>query len=183
VEEYFDESCFQLFRSDDEQDLARAIRELRANPARGDRLVQRAITVSESYRWPRQRARYHAIVEQLIASGSRVRPNGRRSERGPHPPPLSQDWERGACRGTHSPSLILGEAPPVLGVGAEGDSIAEIRQVSLTGELALPPAVSARCSPQAQALDSILIPLLGWWNMARGALARRIAGEPRWRYR
>jgi glycosyltransferase involved in cell wall biosynthesis len=66
VEEYFDDTCFQMFRSDDEHDLARAIRELHADPARGERLVQRAVQVSEAYRWPSQRERYRAIVERLI---------------------------------------------------------------------------------------------------------------------
>jgi len=67
VEAYFDESCFQMFNPGDADDLARAIRELYAEPALRDRLVSRAADVNEPYRWPYQRQRYQEIVRALIA--------------------------------------------------------------------------------------------------------------------
>ena len=73
VEAYFDESCFQLFESRNEHDLASAIRELHADPALGPRLAARATQVSEPYRWAHQRARYVAIVERLIARSANER--------------------------------------------------------------------------------------------------------------
>ena len=65
VEAYFDESCFQLFDSEDDRDLARAIRELHAEPGLRERLVSRAAEVNEPYRWPRQRELYRHVVERL----------------------------------------------------------------------------------------------------------------------
>jgi glycosyltransferase involved in cell wall biosynthesis len=58
VEAYFPESCFALFESGDERDLARAIRSLYDDPALRERLVARAAEVSEPYRWVRQRELY-----------------------------------------------------------------------------------------------------------------------------
>ena len=68
VEDSFDESCFQLFTAGDAHDLARAIRELHAAPALGERLVPRAVAASEPFRWPRQRERYLGVVERLLAA-------------------------------------------------------------------------------------------------------------------
>jgi glycosyltransferase involved in cell wall biosynthesis len=68
VEAYFDASCFQLFESGDPHDLARAIRELRADPTLGPRLVRGAAARSEPYRWIHQRRRYLEIVDGLIAT-------------------------------------------------------------------------------------------------------------------
>jgi glycosyltransferase involved in cell wall biosynthesis len=68
VEAYFDDSSLQLFTSEDEHDLARAIRELHADPALRERLVQRATDVQRPYRWVHQRRRYLDLVEAL-ASG------------------------------------------------------------------------------------------------------------------
>ena len=65
VEAYFDESCFQLFDSEDDRDLARAIRELHADAGLQERLVRRAAEVNEPYRWPRQRELYRHVVERL----------------------------------------------------------------------------------------------------------------------
>jgi glycosyltransferase involved in cell wall biosynthesis len=72
VKAYFDESCFQMFESGDEHDLARAIRELHADRALRDRLVRRATEASEPYRWVYQAKRYLDIVEHLVA-GTRAR--------------------------------------------------------------------------------------------------------------
>jgi len=72
VEAYFDDSCLQLFRSDDPADLARAIRELAADPERRERMVRRAAEVSEPYRWVHQRTRYLALVDELAARVERA---------------------------------------------------------------------------------------------------------------
>ena len=72
VEAYFDDSCLQLFTSDDPADLARAIRELAADPERRERMVRRAAEVSEPYRWVHQRTRYLALVDQLAARVERA---------------------------------------------------------------------------------------------------------------
>lgn len=69
VERYFDGSCFQLFESDDPHDLARAIRELHADPSLGERLVRHVTEVQLPYRWPRQRERYQRIVASVLAKG------------------------------------------------------------------------------------------------------------------
>jgi glycosyltransferase involved in cell wall biosynthesis len=63
---YFDETCFQIFNAGDERDLARAIRELHADPGLRDRLAHRAAEVNEPYRWPHQRQRYQEIVRTLM---------------------------------------------------------------------------------------------------------------------
>jgi glycosyltransferase involved in cell wall biosynthesis len=62
VEAYFPESCFAMFESGDEHDLARAIRSVYADPGLSDRLVARAAAVSEPYRWHRQRELYLRAV-------------------------------------------------------------------------------------------------------------------------
>ena len=71
VEASFGEGCFQLFESGDAHDLARAIRELAADPALAERLVARAALENEPYRWSRQEPRYVAVVEGA-ARGGRV---------------------------------------------------------------------------------------------------------------
>jgi glycosyltransferase involved in cell wall biosynthesis len=70
VEAYFDDSCFQMFTAGDEQDLARAIRELYADPQLRDRLVRQAARANEPYRWPQQRRRYQEIVHGLVRNHS-----------------------------------------------------------------------------------------------------------------
>jgi hypothetical protein len=65
VEAYFDDSCFQMFTSGDEVDLARAINELYREPGLRDRLVLNALRANEPYRWPHQRALYLEAVERL----------------------------------------------------------------------------------------------------------------------
>jgi len=69
VEAYFSDEAFLYFTADDPEDLARAIRRLHAEPALGDKLVQRAEEEVEPYRWPHQRARYQRYVLSA-ASGS-----------------------------------------------------------------------------------------------------------------
>jgi glycosyltransferase involved in cell wall biosynthesis len=66
VEAYFGDDAFALFESGDEQDLARAIRALHADPALGARLVARADEVSAPYRWEHQRRIYQRVVEELM---------------------------------------------------------------------------------------------------------------------
>ena len=57
VEEYFDDSCLRLFTSDDSVDLARAIRDLHADPELRRDMVERAAVANEPYRWPHGRQR------------------------------------------------------------------------------------------------------------------------------
>ncbi len=71
VEEYFGDSCFEMFTADDPQDLARAIRRLHADPSRRQALAGRARSVSDHYAWPGQRRAYQAIVDSL-AAGERL---------------------------------------------------------------------------------------------------------------
>jgi glycosyltransferase involved in cell wall biosynthesis len=66
VEAYFDESCFQLFDSGDDRDLARAIRGLHDDVGLREQLVRRAAEMNEPYRWPRQRELYRHVVERLL---------------------------------------------------------------------------------------------------------------------
>lgn len=63
---YFPEECFAYFDSDDDVDLARAIRELHNEPQLAERLVDRAAAVIEPLRWPRVRQRYLELVASLI---------------------------------------------------------------------------------------------------------------------
>jgi glycosyltransferase involved in cell wall biosynthesis len=70
VEAYFDEEAFAFFRSDDPDDLARAIREIVADPERRTRMVEAAARQGEIHRWPPNAARYVAVVEDA-ASGRR----------------------------------------------------------------------------------------------------------------
>jgi glycosyltransferase involved in cell wall biosynthesis len=66
VQRYFDEASFEYFDADDPVDLARAIRELHANPERAQQLVARASEVNEPYRWPHQLLLYRGSVESLL---------------------------------------------------------------------------------------------------------------------
>ena len=67
VEAYFPDSCFALFESGDERDLARAIRSLYDDPSLAERLVARAAEVSDPYRWSRQREHYVRVIEEMGA--------------------------------------------------------------------------------------------------------------------
>ncbi len=70
VEAYFSDQALQYFDDDDPEDLARAIREVHADPELGSRLVARAEEEVEPYRWPHQREQYQRYVLSA-ASGSR----------------------------------------------------------------------------------------------------------------
>jgi glycosyltransferase involved in cell wall biosynthesis len=70
VEAYFGSECFQMFESGDERDLADAIYAVYADPSLRARLVDRATSRNESYRWVHQAKLYVEIVERL---GARVR--------------------------------------------------------------------------------------------------------------
>jgi glycosyltransferase involved in cell wall biosynthesis len=63
VEAYFGDSCFAMFESGDEYDLARAIRSLYHDPGMAARLVERALEASAPYRWETQREVYVRLVE------------------------------------------------------------------------------------------------------------------------
>jgi len=66
VAEYFGADCFQFFTADDERDLARAIRELHADPDCGPRLAARAAEANEPNRWQHQGLQYAGIVTTLL---------------------------------------------------------------------------------------------------------------------
>lgn len=66
VESYYGDSCFELFTSEDEHDLARAILRLSSEPERCTRLAQRALEVNEPYRWKHQREIYEHVIERLV---------------------------------------------------------------------------------------------------------------------
>lgn len=66
VQRYFDEDSFEYFDADDPADLARAIRELYADPSRAQKLVEHASEVNEPYRWPHQLQVYRSSVESLL---------------------------------------------------------------------------------------------------------------------
>ena len=66
VESYFDDDCFALFESSSPESLADAIRRLHDDPELRNRLVERASTVNEPYRWPRQREVYLREVERVL---------------------------------------------------------------------------------------------------------------------
>lgn len=72
VAAYFSDDALLFFESDDEHDLARAIRELHGDPERAERLVARAAEELEPYRWPRQRAAYQGYVAELAAGRTPV---------------------------------------------------------------------------------------------------------------
>jgi glycosyltransferase involved in cell wall biosynthesis len=67
VEAYFGEDCFAWFRSDDPEDLARAIRRLHDDADWGRSLVEAAARANEPYRWESQRRRYLDVVESVLA--------------------------------------------------------------------------------------------------------------------
>ena len=67
VEAYFGEDCFAWFRSDDPDDLARAIRRLHEDAEWGRRLAEEAARRNEPYRWVNQRAHYLRVVDGVLA--------------------------------------------------------------------------------------------------------------------
>lgn len=70
VKAHFPDACFAYFDSDDDEDLARAIRELHDDPARAEQMVEQAATVNEPFRWPHQRERYLSVVSALAQGHS-----------------------------------------------------------------------------------------------------------------
>jgi glycosyltransferase involved in cell wall biosynthesis len=67
VEEYFDESCAQMYTADDPADMARAIRRLYADPGRRAALADSALRRSQNFRWQDQRERYQGVIAALAA--------------------------------------------------------------------------------------------------------------------
>jgi glycosyltransferase involved in cell wall biosynthesis len=65
VADYFDDAAVEFFRSDDPEDLARAIRDVQGDPGRRHEMVERASALYAQYRWPRQREIYRRAVERL----------------------------------------------------------------------------------------------------------------------
>lgn len=66
VEEIFDERSLLYFEAGSEQDLARAIRRLRAEPQLGEELVARASAANVAYSWPRQREHFLSQMRPLL---------------------------------------------------------------------------------------------------------------------
>ena len=66
VEEYFDESCFLMFMSGDERDLAAAMVRLAGDVTLRGQLAARAREANEPYRWPHQATRYIAVVNRYV---------------------------------------------------------------------------------------------------------------------
>ena len=73
VEVYFDERAFALFRSDDPEDLARAIRALVADPDRRAAMVEAAVVQGQAHRWPPNAARYVEMAERVVRFSRRRR--------------------------------------------------------------------------------------------------------------
>ncbi|MEY2474821.1 MAG: hypothetical protein QOG87_136 [Actinomycetota bacterium] len=71
VEAYFDDAAFALFRSDDPEDLARAIRGMVHDPQRRAEMVEAAARQGDAHRWPPNAARYVGVIER--AAGLRRR--------------------------------------------------------------------------------------------------------------
>ena len=66
VAEYFSDEALLYFESDNESDLARAIRELHDDRTRGERAVERATQELAPDRWPRQRELAQGYVGDLV---------------------------------------------------------------------------------------------------------------------
>jgi glycosyltransferase involved in cell wall biosynthesis len=66
VRAYFPDDALQYFTPGDVDDLARAIRELYADPVRRRQLVRNATRALDPYRWPHQRALYRSVVDDLL---------------------------------------------------------------------------------------------------------------------
>jgi glycosyltransferase involved in cell wall biosynthesis len=66
VEAYYGDSSFELFTSENEHDLARAILRLYAEPETCARLAEHAVEVNEPYRWKHQREIYQDVIERLV---------------------------------------------------------------------------------------------------------------------
>jgi glycosyltransferase involved in cell wall biosynthesis len=81
VEEYFDDSCFRFFRAGDEGDLARAIRDVYADPGLREALANRAAAVAHAYSWPLQRERYLQIIDGLARREQPAQEAAPRTER------------------------------------------------------------------------------------------------------
>lgn len=74
VDEYFDDDALQKFTAGDPVDLARALRELRADPRRAESLVTRASRATEPYRWRNQREFYTGVIARLVGGRRRASP-------------------------------------------------------------------------------------------------------------
>jgi glycosyltransferase involved in cell wall biosynthesis len=66
VAAYFSEECFAWFTSDDEHELAVAIRTLYGDRALREKLVSEATAQAEPYRWVNQRDLYLTVVRRLL---------------------------------------------------------------------------------------------------------------------
>jgi glycosyltransferase involved in cell wall biosynthesis len=73
IASYFGDEDLTSFAPGDEQDLARAIESVCADPAAARERARSATRRLSGIAWESQRARYLSLVDQLVAGGSRVR--------------------------------------------------------------------------------------------------------------
>jgi glycosyltransferase involved in cell wall biosynthesis len=66
VEAYFDDTCLSFFESGSDTDLARAILELRGDPAKRRQLARNALNVYQRYAPAQQRASYRQLLNRLL---------------------------------------------------------------------------------------------------------------------
>ncbi|MDQ3766277.1 MAG: glycosyltransferase, partial [Actinomycetota bacterium] len=70
AQSYYDDACFQWFTSDDEHELASAVRGLYANPKLGERIAERAARANEPHRWIHQKRLYLRVVKCVLDTGT-----------------------------------------------------------------------------------------------------------------
>ena len=68
---YFDDSLVRFFKSGDEQDLARAMREAWSQRERNQELVANSLAHVENFTWTAKQQEYLGIVTGLSAKGAR----------------------------------------------------------------------------------------------------------------
>jgi glycosyltransferase involved in cell wall biosynthesis len=66
VVDYYGESCFLMFDSDDPHGLAHAIRRLYEDPDLADQLVAQAVRTNEPYRWRHQKRIYLGVLARFV---------------------------------------------------------------------------------------------------------------------
>ena len=62
---YFNDDVVRFFRSDDEEDLASAIREMAVNKDMRERMVEKAAQHAEKFSWDRRKHEYFDLVDRL----------------------------------------------------------------------------------------------------------------------
>ena len=62
---YFNDDVVRFFRSDDEEDLASAIRDMAVNKDLRERMVEKATKHAEKFSWDRRKHEYFDLVDRL----------------------------------------------------------------------------------------------------------------------